>query len=38
MVASFGLELLAFYRRDPIPGCNVGTSAYAWPAGFTGCF
>ncbi|WP_156182729.1 hypothetical protein [Marinobacter subterrani] len=32
------LSLLAFYRRDPVPGCNVGTSAILCLASFTGCF
>ncbi|AOY88626.1 hypothetical protein BKP64_10850 [Marinobacter salinus] len=32
------LALLAFYRRDPVPGCNVGTLAIFCLASFTGCF
>ena len=26
------------YRRDPVPGCNVGTLAIFRLASFTGCF
>src|SRR5690554_3666412 len=32
VVRNLCLSLLAFYRRDPIPSCNVGTTS------FTGCF